>query len=252
MSREVASAFLAPSPAALKTSRAYDRSYVLTTSTTTPFAVSLRNVSCFGISIFLLSSSTPHAAGGAYRVIVYFRRRAAAGIQADAKSSHEIVRGEIPPEEWRDSPLKCEIVQSIVIQEIGAAVDKDRAGLQEFLRSNGLIDLCVQKVYEGRGWGRRRAMLALGAMRVPEAVPPLSGLLDDWQFETRMAAVQSLGQTSLAEAAAPIIERVMVGRLKVPSGPIDNALVRCFLDRPEALLPYLRRSQGESRALPVG
>src|ERR1022692_4644273 len=55
------------------------------------------------------------------------------------KHCREIVRGEIPPEEWRDSPLKCEIVQSIVIQEIGAAVDKDRAGLQEFLRSNGLI-----------------------------------------------------------------------------------------------------------------
>ena len=42
---------------------------------------------------------------------------------------------------------------------------------------------------------------------------------------------------------------LMIGGLKVPASPIENALVRCFLDKPEALLPYLRRSQGESREL---
>jgi HEAT repeat protein len=145
--------------------------------------------------------------------------------------------------------MKCEIVQSIVIQEICAAVDKDRAGLQEFLRSSGLIEQCIQRVYDGRGWGRRRAMLALGAMRVPEAVMPLSELLDDWQFDTRMAAVQSLGQTGLPEAAGPIIEMFMIGGLKIPPGPVENALVRCFMDQPGAILPFLRRSQGESREL---
>src|ERR1700692_3701547 len=44
----------------------------------------------------------------------------------------EIVSGEIPAQEWRKDSLKCEIVQSIVIQEISASTDKDRAGLQEF------------------------------------------------------------------------------------------------------------------------
>ena len=165
------------------------------------------------------------------------------------KQWREIVRGDIPAEEWVHDSAKCDIVQSIVIQEIGAAVDKDRAGLQEFLRSSGLIDRCIQKVYDGRGWGRRRAMLALGAMRVPEAIAPLAELLDDWQLDTRMTAVQSLGRTGLAEAASPIIEMLMVGGLKVPASPVDNALVRCFQDRPEALLPYLRRSLGESREL---
>lgn len=38
----------------------------------------------------------------------------------------EIVRGEIPAAAWRNDSLKCGIVQSIVIQEIGAATDKDR------------------------------------------------------------------------------------------------------------------------------
>src|SRR5258708_5273440 len=157
------------------------------------------------------------------------------------KQWREIVRGDVPSAEWRNNALKCEIVQSIVVQEIGAAVDKDRAGLQEFLRDNGLIERCIQKIYDGHGSGRRRAMLALGAMRVPEAIAPLSGLLDDWQLDTRMVAVQSLGRTGLPEAAAPIIEVLMVGALKVPSGPVENAMVLCFLDRPEALLPFLRR-----------
>jgi HEAT repeat protein len=210
-------------------------------------------------NIFLLTTGLL-AALGSFALLSLFvvARRACQYLRAqrfDAlafklhKKWREIVRGNIPPEAWRGDALKREIVQSIVIQEIGAAVNKDRAGLQEFLRSSGLIESCVQKVYRGRGWERRRAMLALGAMRVPEAVTPLSELLDDWQLDTRMAAVQSLGRTCLPEAAAPIIEMFMVGGLKVPPGPVDNALVRCFLERPEALLPYLRRSQGESREL---
>jgi HEAT repeat protein len=86
-------------------------------------------------------------------------------------------------------------------------------------------------------------------MRVREAIAPLSEALEDWQLETRMAAVQALGRTGLAEAAEPIIEIHMAGGLKVPSGPIANALTRCYFDQPEALLPYLRRASGESREL---
>ena len=161
----------------------------------------------------------------------------------------EIVRGDVPVADWVHDSMKCEIVQSIVIQEISAATDKDRTGLQEFLRKTGLLDRCIQKVYVGRGWARRRAMLALGAMRVPEAIAPITEELDDWQLDTRMTAVQSLGRTFLPEAAEPIIETFMVGGLKVPPDPIANALVRCFMNRPAALMPFLRRSQGESRDL---
>jgi len=161
----------------------------------------------------------------------------------------EIVRGGVPMETWRKDPMQCEIVQSIVIEEIGAATDKDRAGLQDFLRASGLIGLCIEKVKEGHGWSRRRAILALGAMRVPEAIAPLSEVLGDWQLETRVAAVQALGRTGLAEAAEPIIEAFMVGGFKVPLDAVNNALVRCYIDRPAAILPFLRRSQGESREL---
>src|SRR5258708_15715244 len=86
----------------------------------------------------------------------------------------EIVRGGIPAETWRKNPMQCEIVQSIVIHEIGAAMDKDRPRLHEFLRSTGLIDLSIKKVTGGHGWGRRRRMVAPGGMRGAEANAPLS------------------------------------------------------------------------------
>src|ERR1700687_2696238 len=71
----------------------------------------------------------------------------------------EIVKGSVPAETWRKDPMQCAIVQSIVVQEISAATDKDREGLREFLRATGLIGLCVEKVHGGHGWARRRAML---------------------------------------------------------------------------------------------
>ncbi|HEX4643167.1 MAG TPA: HEAT repeat domain-containing protein, partial [Candidatus Acidoferrales bacterium] len=49
------------------------------------------------------------------------------------------------------------------------------------------------------------------------------------------------------QAAEPVIETHMLGRLKVPTDPVTNALVRCYQGRPEAILPHLRRSAGESR-----
>jgi len=180
----------------------------------------------------------------------YFRERKLDALSVKVHNQwRAIVRGEIPAEEWRSDSRKCDILQSILIHEIGAVTDKDRAGLQEFLRASGLLDHCIERVHSGRGWPRRRAMLALGAMRVPESIAPLMEGLDDWQLDTRLIAVRALGQTCLAEAAEPILEAYMVGGLKVPADPVSNALVHCYKEEPDKLLPYLRRSLGESREL---
>ncbi len=163
------------------------------------------------------------------------------------KQWREIVRGDIPAENWRSNSLKCEIVESMVVQEISAAANEDRAGLQAFLRKSGLLDLAVRKVDDAQGGPRCGAMLTLGAMRVPEAIRPLSEGLDDWQFDTRLAALHALGRTGLPEAASPILEMLMVGSLKMPPDPVCNALVNCFLGNPKAMIPYLDRAKGESR-----
>ena len=129
--------------------------------------------------IFLVTGSILAALGGIALLLLFmFVRRAIERLRArrfDAMALEihnqwrEIVRGVIPYEEWRGDILKREIVQSIVIQEINAAVDKDRAGLQEFLRSSGLITACIREVHKGHGLARRRAMLALGEGRNDDA-----------------------------------------------------------------------------------
>jgi HEAT repeat protein len=160
-----------------------------------------------------------------------------------------IVRGEISPDEWRKNSLKIEILQSIVIREINAVTDKDRAGLQKFLRDSGLLSRCIERVLNESGWAKRHAMLDLGAMRLPEGIDPLVETMDDWQLDTRITAVRALGLIGLPAAAELILEAHMVGGLKVPATPIADALIRCYQDSPESLLPYLRRALGESRVL---
>jgi HEAT repeat protein len=160
-----------------------------------------------------------------------------------------IVRGEISPDEWRNNSLKTEILQTIVTREINAVTDKDRAGLQKFLIESGLLERCIERVLNESGLAKRRAMLELGAMRIPEAIDSLLETLDDWQLDTRITAVRALGLIGRPLAAGPILEAHMVGGLKVPTAPIADALMRCFQDEPEAMLPYLRRSLGESRVL---
>jgi HEAT repeat protein len=160
-----------------------------------------------------------------------------------------IVRGDIPANEWRNNSLKTEILQTIVIREIGSVTDKDRAGLQKFLRESGLLSRCIERVLNESGWAKRRAMLELGSMRIPEGIDALLETLDDWQLDTRIAGVRALGLIGLPEAAEPILEVHMVGGLKIPTAPIADTLIRCYKDKPEALLPYLRRSLGESRVL---
>ena len=140
----------------------------------------------------------------------------------------EIVRGDVSTESWRNDRVQRQIVQSIVLQEIGAAAARDRPRLQDFLRANGLVEACIEHARIRTGAARRQALLALGAMRVPESIVPLSDALDDWQLDTRIAAVRALGRTGLPEAAEPIIESLMVGGLKVPDVVVANALGRCY------------------------
>lgn len=160
-----------------------------------------------------------------------------------------IVRGDVPANEWRNDSLKTEILQTIIIGEIGSVTDKDRAGLQRFLKESGLVSRCVERVLNESGSAKRRAMLELGSMCVSEGIEPLLETLDDWQLDTRITAVRALGMIGLPTAAESILEAYMVGGLKIPTAPIADAVMRCYKDKPEALLPYLRRSLGESREM---
>src|SRR3979490_978375 len=87
-------------------------------------------------SEFLLTAAILSVLGGVAMLLVFrlgrnaihqFRiRRYDALAFTFPGEGREIVGGGIPAETWRKNPMQCEIVQSIVIQEIGAATDKDR------------------------------------------------------------------------------------------------------------------------------
>jgi HEAT repeat protein len=186
----------------------------------------------------------------ARRALSYFAERRYDAVSFKMHGQwRSIVRGEIPAAEWQSSSLKLNILESIVIREIGAVTDKDRAGLQAFLKESGLLSRSVARVHNERSWGKRRAMMDLGAMRVPEGIEPLMEMLDDWQLDTRIAAVKALGLIGIPKAAEAILEMHMVGGLKVPALTIVDTLMHCYKDDPNALLPYLRRSVGHSREL---
>jgi hypothetical protein len=178
----------------------------------------------------------------------YFRRHDLLAFTI-RKQWHEILSGAVNSKSWRGDPMRRAIVQGFVLRDLDSARLKDRSRFQEFMRTNGMLDACIEQARKGHAWQRRNALVTLGATLMPEAIPALAEALDDVQLETRLAAVRGLGRTGLKQAAEPILERLMTGGLNIPPHPISNALLRCCEEHPEVLLPYLRRAQGEVREI---
>ena|SRR5712692_4551170 len=178
----------------------------------------------------------------------YFRRRDARAFAIRQQWS-EIMSGAVPPETWRFDPMDREIVETILLNTMEVATAADIPGLLRLLRFSGLLDMRIYEAQVSRGWRRQRALVSLGRMRAPEAIPALTEALDDTDTKTRAAAVRGLGRTGLLEAARQILERMVAGRLRMPAAPVQIALVNCCRSQPELLLPYLRRAEGETREL---
>jgi hypothetical protein len=65
---------------------------------------------------------------------VHFRRHDALAF-AIRKQWSEILNGVVPAESWRQDPMRREIVQTNVLQELEDACPKDRPQFQEFMRT---------------------------------------------------------------------------------------------------------------------
>ncbi len=177
----------------------------------------------------------------------YFRRRDARTF-AIRQQWKEIISGAVPPETWRFDRMDREIVETILLNSMEDAALEIPA-LLRLLRLSGLLDLRIYEAQVSRGWRRQGALVSLGRMRAPEAIPALTEALDDTDPQTRAAAVRGLGRTGLLEAARQILERVVAGGLRMPAAPVQIALVNCCRSQPELLLPYLHRAAGETREL---
>jgi HEAT repeat protein len=177
----------------------------------------------------------------------YFRRRNERTVALRAQWD-DIVSGKISPLDWRFKPLDCDIVESILLDNIEMGTPETLPGLLDCLRKSGLLDMRVSETRVARGWKRRSALIALGRTRASEAIPALSEALDSLSRETRIAAVRGLGRIARMEAAVPILERMLV-QLDVPEHALKSALLKCCRSSPDILVGYVEQSQGPVRQL---
>jgi HEAT repeat protein len=178
----------------------------------------------------------------------YFRRRNERTL--DLRSQwNDIVSGKIQPTNWRFNPLDCDIVESILLDNIEMAAPDGLPPLLDCLRVSGLLDMLIYEARTQRSWKQRTALLALGRTRAREAIPALAAALDSRLAETRIAAIRGLGRTAITEAAIPILDRIVDGKLDAPERSVKNALANCCRSHPEILITYLEQTQGPAREM---
>ncbi|HKS81570.1 MAG TPA: HEAT repeat domain-containing protein [Candidatus Acidoferrales bacterium] len=159
----------------------------------------------------------------------------------------DLISGKLPLETWRQKPFDRRIVEEIVLDAFEAAGPQDSAKLLRFLRQSGLIEKRIFEARNLRGWRRRKALVALGRTRAPEGVPALAEGLRDKTMENRHAALRGLGRMGSPEAGTEILDWIAELGLVVAPLPVQNALINCCRERPQILVPYLQRADGEVR-----
>ncbi|MBI1738593.1 MAG: HEAT repeat domain-containing protein, partial [Acidobacteria bacterium] len=119
------------------------------------------------------------------------------------------------------------IVETLLLDQLEGAQGEEAKRLLQCLRLSGLLDRRILEARTQQGWRKRQALFALGRTRAPEVIPALAEALDDASAETRVAAIRGLGRLGIPDAAVPILDHLVEGRLKLPSTTIQNALLNC-------------------------
>ncbi len=161
----------------------------------------------------------------------------------------ELLAGGRLPADWRFQALTCEVLESMLLDSLEVAQPEEMPRLVNCLRQSGLVDKRIDDARNQKGWRRRKALVALGRTRSPEAIPALAEALDDDEMETRIAGVRGLGKIALPEAAAPMLDRFCEDQLQVPWAVLRNALLHCCRRKPGMLNRYLYGAHGEQREL---
>src|SRR5689334_5709063 len=70
----------------------------------------------------------------------------------------DIVSGRVAPATWRLKPLDCEIVESILLDNLEVATPDRVSELLTCLRSSGLLDMRIREARQAHGWKKRNAL----------------------------------------------------------------------------------------------
>jgi hypothetical protein len=176
----------------------------------------------------------------------YFAKRDAR-VFAIRQKWDALISGEVPYDTWRKKPFDRRIVEVIVLDTLEVAGQEESARLLRFLRTSGLIEKKIFEARHHRGWRRHRALVALGRTRAPEAIPALSEGLRDRALETRLAALRGLERMACPQAGQEILNWVAEVGVRVPSLPLQSALIQCCAERPKMLLRYLEHTETATR-----
>src|SRR5260370_12615881 len=118
----------------------------------------------------------------------YFRRRnertAALRAQWD-----DIVSGKIPPQDWRFDPLDCDIVESILLDNIEMSAPDDLPPLLNCLRVSGLLDMLIYEARSAYSWKQRAPLLPPGHTRAREPMPALAPAFNSPSADTPIASI---------------------------------------------------------------
>ena len=95
--------------------------------------------------------------------------------------------------------------------------------IAEYFRGSAALEQSLRELGSRRTWRRASAAYRLGDMGCEEATPGLLAALDDRKRAVRAAAARSLGRLEVVDAAKPLVEALVSGR--VPNGVAGEALV---------------------------
>jgi HEAT repeat protein len=164
----------------------------------------------------------------------YFARR-------DRRNQHirqhwdAIVSGDIEAATWFFDPIDRALVEGIALDRLEVAEPAELASLEAFVRRSGLLDQRIREVRMLDGWGRRRALVALGRMRATEGIPALTEALKTAADDLAVDAIRALGQIGRPRAAEAILERVARKPDRCQLPVLHDALVSCYRSEPAAL-----------------
>jgi hypothetical protein len=127
-----------------------------------------------------------------------------------------LARAELPP---GDQTVLADVLGRYARQLTGS----DEARVADYFRGSDALARSLRELGARRAWRRASAAYRLGDMGCEAAAPALLAALDDGHRMVRGAAARSLGRLKHADAAQPIVEALVSGR--VPNGVAGEALV---------------------------
>ena len=178
----------------------------------------------------------------------YFLRRDRHAIEI-RRHWKEIVSGEITAKAWMLDRISRDIVEGIILDRLQVALADEAEHLIDCLRMSGLLDARIHESRHWTGWQRQLALLAIGRMRVPEAIPALAEALDDPDEENRSVAIRGLGELGMPRAAVPILQRLSAGKLRVATNIVQDALINNCRPTPALAMSFLLKSVESARPI---